>query len=125
MGVRIAVEYALMDDETPTDEEPRPEGVFGNLPRARPGKRSPRRGAGSERTARPAAEPPPDPPTAARAAAQADAEPPDPASGDEPRDRGLEDLAWAGVAAAAEAATLGIRLANRALGAVRKPPERP
>jgi hypothetical protein len=120
MRVRIAVEYGLMDEQTPTDEGPRPEGVFGNLPRTRPGKRSPRRGGSAERTA----EGPADPPAPA-AAANAETEPADPASGDEDSDRGLEDLAWAGVAAAAEAATLGIRLANRALGAVRKPPERP
>jgi hypothetical protein len=124
MRVRIAVEYALMDNETPTDEEPRPEGVFGNLPRSRPGKRSPRRGGSPERTAEPPAEAPADSPAPAPAAAKAESEP-DPASGDEQSDRGLEDLAWAGIAAAAEAATLGIRLANRALGAVRKPPERP
>ena len=33
--------------------------------------------------------------------------------------RGIEDVAWAGVAAAAEAATIGVRLANRALEAMR------
>ncbi|MQA73334.1 MAG: hypothetical protein GEU88_03095 [Solirubrobacterales bacterium] len=32
---------------------------------------------------------------------------------------GLEDLAWAGVAAAAEAATIGVRLASRAMEALR------
>jgi hypothetical protein len=32
---------------------------------------------------------------------------------------GLEDLAWAGIAAAAEAATIGVRLASRAMEAVR------
>jgi hypothetical protein len=32
---------------------------------------------------------------------------------------GVEDLAWAGITVAAEAATLGVRLLSRALGAVR------
>ena len=33
---------------------------------------------------------------------------------------GVEDLAWAGVAVAAQAATVGVRAASRALEAVRK-----
>jgi hypothetical protein len=33
----------------------------------------------------------------------------------------VEDLAWAGIAVAAEAATLGVRIMSRAIGAVRKP----
>ena len=37
---------------------------------------------------------------------------------------GVEDLAWAGIAVAAEAATLGVRLLSRAVEAVRKPPDR-
>ena len=37
---------------------------------------------------------------------------------------GIEDLAWAGVAVAAEAATLGVRLLSRAVEAVRKPADR-
>ena len=36
----------------------------------------------------------------------------------------LEDIAWAGVAAAAEAATLGVRLANKAIEAFRGTSER-
>ncbi|MGH2953913.1 MAG: hypothetical protein ACRDK9_07805, partial [Solirubrobacterales bacterium] len=36
-----------------------------------------------------------------------------------PAGRGIEDVAWAGVAAAAEAATIGVRIANRALDALR------
>jgi hypothetical protein len=44
------------------------------------------------------------------------AESPDPEGG---RSGGLEDLAWAGVAAAAEAATIGVRLASRAMEAVK------
>jgi hypothetical protein len=104
-------------------------GVFGNLPRSRPGTRSPRRsGARPEPAATPpptaaqagpAEQPPPPPPTRAREPEPSDAEAePETASG------GLEDLAWAGIAAAAEAATLGIRLANRALEAMRGTSER-
>jgi hypothetical protein len=37
---------------------------------------------------------------------------------------GLEDLAWAGIAVAAEAATLGVRLAGRAFEAARDAVER-
>lgn len=118
----------MVDETTPEGEEvpaganEPTGGVFGNLPRSRPGTRSPRR----RRTA-PGAGDAPDPATAQEAR---DAPGPPPRSG-EPRDQaeelgeeeeqqgGIEDLAWAGVAAAAEAATLGVRLANRALGAVR------
>jgi hypothetical protein len=107
--------------------------VFGNLPRTRPGARSPRR---DEATSRRSAEPkspdpepesPPDPlspeldaerilsesrPSEERSAA---AEPPE----DHEDGGGIEELAWAGVAAAAEAATLGVRLANRAMESLR------
>jgi hypothetical protein len=38
--------------------------------------------------------------------------------------RGLEDVAWAGIAAAAEAATVGVRLAGRAFEALRETVER-
>jgi hypothetical protein len=37
---------------------------------------------------------------------------------------GVEDVAWAGITVAAEAATLGVRLLSRAVEAVRKPTER-
>jgi len=37
---------------------------------------------------------------------------------------GLEDLAWAGVAVTAEAATLGVRLLGRAVEAARRATER-
>jgi len=37
---------------------------------------------------------------------------------------GVEDMAWAGIAAAAEAATLGVRLATKAFEAVRKDADR-
>jgi len=113
---------------SPGDGEPeeQAEGVFGNLPRARPGARSPRRAADPSRgpaapaqagravsgEGRRAASPPPRRP----APGDATGEPPGagaPASG------GIEDVAWAGVAAAAEAATIGVRLATRALEAMR------
>ena len=117
-----------MSDDQPDSNQG---GVFGKLPDSRPGSRSPRReGRGKSAAAkRPAAAskprsaaprrkpaakpeqprrpaPPPPPPAAAR---EAPAE-----SG-----AGLDDLAWAGVAAIAEAATFGVRLANRAFGAIR------
>jgi hypothetical protein len=115
------------------------DGVFGNLPRSRPGVRSPRRPAagdpGDESTApeqtaaTPRAEtadaPPPrehEPARAASPATDADPDAPEPAGGES--SGGLEDLAWAGIAAAAEAATLGIRLATRAIESVRGNPER-
>jgi hypothetical protein len=101
-------------------------GLFGQLPRSRPGTRSPRRAAGGEsqapaadeRTAappRPDPEPPPPPP--------ADESP---ASGVAPEEggAGLEELAWAGIAVTAEAATLGVRLFSRAIDAARKATER-
>ena len=49
-------------------------------------------------------------------------EPETPESGDGP---GVEDLAWAGITVAAEAATLGVRLLSRALEAVRGPRRQP
>jgi hypothetical protein len=128
-------EPASSDDEResgPPAEQPegaeQPQGgVFGNLPHTRPGSRSPRRRAG----AAVGSEPGPDP--AARAEAKATPKPradsapePDeiPDASDDEQAGGIEDLAWAGVAAAAEAATLGVRLANRALGAMRDTIER-
>jgi len=116
-------------------------GVFGKLPGSRPGVRSPRRGkagrtAGAEGGAEPAggrhrsvAEPRtggPQPPVgrssgAARHPPPAQPETP-PAAGTERG--GVEDLAWAGIAVAAEAATLGVRLLSRAVESVRRPPDR-
>ena len=99
--------------EPERDDEP--QGVFGNLPRTRPGARSPRRDAeGREGGVRSsvAAEPDGD----ERGPRSGDPGPP----GEEPdTGGGFEDVAWAGVAAAAEAATIGVRLANRALAAMR------
>ncbi len=116
-------------------------GVFGNLPTERPAVRSPRRGdAGGPvaadatpkpagRQSRSAAQPKPSVPRSprgrpARPAGQspeAEPEAPPPAG---PEHGGVEDLAWAGIAVAAEAATLGVRLLSRAVEAVRKPADR-
>jgi hypothetical protein len=109
-------------------------GVFGNLPSERPGVRSPRRGegkskkakaGGAKRTkaapaaakaAKPAPKAPPLPPRPARE------EPPsEPAPQAAESGRGsVEEVAWAGITVAAEAATLGVRLVSRALEAVRE-----
>ena len=54
-------------------------------------------------------------------------QPPPPATPEDDEGRGespgVEDLAWAGITVAAEAATLGVRLLSRAVDAVRKPPD--
>ena len=105
-------------------------GVFGSLPRSRPGRRSPRRApvtAPAPVPDEPAERPPeslePEPEVRADAPADQETEP------DRARSPagqgGLEELAWAGIAIAAEAATLGLRLANRALEAMRGDAERP
>ena len=121
-------------------EQPAEQGsVFGNLPESRPGVRSPRRGksrgagrAGgttaksTPRQPRPAKEagrPSPSGPAARRPSRPVTHEPAAPPS-DEAEHGGIEDLAWAGVAVAAEAATLGVRLLSRAVEAVRKPADR-
>jgi hypothetical protein len=121
------------EPETGT-EAPAAGGVFGNLPGSRPGTRSPRRGstaaakgdcgkraaaAKSKPKAKPSVKPGPRPAPEAKTAPR-DA---GPAAADEPGG-GLEDIAWAGVAAAAEAATLGVRLASRAIEALRGNSER-
>ncbi len=98
----------------------RPQGVFGNLPQTRPGARSPRRErAGEARVKRAAAKPKraAPPPRATPAAEQQPASASQPQAGEQ--GSGIEDVAWAGVAAAAEAATIGVRLATRALEAMR------
>lgn len=87
------------DSQAAPGDEGEPQGVFGNLPTTRPGARSPRRAA--------------EPGAAPRGERPAPATP-EPAAGG-----GVEDVAWAGVAAAAEAATIGVRLATRALEAMR------
>jgi hypothetical protein len=118
-------------------------GVFGNLPGRRPAVRSPRRGdAGGAapsgaarakapgRPSRSAAQPKPRvagspqgraaPPPGRSPAAEPETPPP---AGAE--HGGVEDLAWAGITVAAEAATLGVRLLSRAVEAVRRPADRP
>jgi hypothetical protein len=100
------------------------DGVFGNLPRSRPGTRSPLRdeqqGASTASTTR--AETESGAPTPGSSRRDSDPEPEIPPSEDTAAAEaggGLEDLAWAGVAAAAEAATIGVRLASRAMEAVK------
>jgi hypothetical protein len=101
-------------------------GVFGNLPGTRPGVRSPRRGE----QPRPAEQRKPTVPRATRRPPPARPPTPPPAAERETpgatgtEHGGVEDLAWAGVAVAAEAATLGVRLLSRAVEAVRKPTDR-
>jgi hypothetical protein len=122
-------------------------GVFGNLPNARPGVRSPRRDSGKRGSApappkRPQSKgakvKPPASPGARSAGASAprqvreaspspprrtSAEPPraaSPAQSAAPERGGVEEVAWAGITVAAEAATLGVRLISRALEAVRE-----
>ncbi len=118
-----------------------PEGVFGNLPSSRPGSRSPRRpeaSASEDVCAEAAPEPPAEtpepaaprrapetpPPNTPTAEPQADPEGVDPLA-PQPGIHGVEDLAWAGVAAVAQAATAGIRFTSRALEAARKSIDRP
>jgi hypothetical protein len=134
------LEYEDMNDDTTSDREsPAPgsgdRGVFGNLPSERPGVRSPRRGEDKGPKAKPAsskpaaAEKPAEP-----ASAQREAPPPPPPPRERPAPppasepeaeagsgRGsVEEVAWAGITVAAEAATLGVRLVSRALEAVRE-----
>jgi hypothetical protein len=106
--------------EAPGDER---DSVFGKLPDSRPGTRSPRRRGGSERVAKPApkSSPAKSETTPKRRPQDAPHQEPEPPL---PRAAGLEDLAWAGVAVAAEAATLGVRLASRAVEAMRGTTER-
>ena len=113
--------------------DPEQGSVFGNLPRSRPGTRSPRRDSASrrqadggiERPAEPEPEPAVEPPRAEARDREPDSESAPDAEAEPDREGGgLEDLAWAGVAAAAEAATIGVRLASRAMEAVRDSVER-
>lgn len=119
---------AASNSEKPAD------GVFAKLPDSRPGTRSPRRAAGeraaaarpevSRATQRKRSSPPP-----RRAPSPAAHGPPAGESRTRQRPEpapdgggGLEDVAWAGIAAAAEAATIGVRLASRAIEALRGNP---
>lgn len=115
-----------MSDERSEEQVP---SVFGNLPASRPGMRSPRRVSEGKPDGGPEAEARSDvgsdPPAEAETAIEPEphrAEAADPARPDEPPadgPGGLEDLAWGGIAVAAEAATLGVRLATRAAEALR------
>ena len=123
-----------MAEEAPeTKPKSESDGVFGNLPGTRPGRRSPRRGdpaggsaakpAGGESRAAPPPPPPPpptDPPPATEREAPVAGEP----DAGQQRITSVEDLAWAGIAVAAQAATVGIRFASRALEAARKSVDR-
>ena len=122
-----------MAEETPeTKPSAAPEGVFGNLPGTRPGTRSPRRRSGNGST-KPAdtekhqagPSPPPPPPAPAEPPPAAEREAPVTAdTGGSPQISSVEDLAWAGIAVAAQAATVGVRFASRALEAARKSVDR-
>jgi hypothetical protein len=101
-------------------------GVFGNLPGSRPGSRSPRRRSG-DASAPAKAKPPRKRVTAARQKPERprpEPRAPEPEGAPADRPGGLEDVAWAGVAVAAEAATIGVRLASRAIEALRGSTER-
>ena len=131
----------MSEGPAPADEarpDPDDTGLFGKLPRSRPGTRSPRRTAGggppkaerAKRESRPRATatratpksrpapPPADEPERAASGA------PSSAPAGEDQGAGLEELAWAGIAVTAEAATLGVRLMSRALDAARRATER-
>jgi hypothetical protein len=150
-----------MSDEKRAEGDSQDSGVFGKLPSARPGVRSPRR-AGQGKKGRPARtakasesapgqvgeETPPtpgephDPGTVSPGvhppdtAGHSSPSPPRTQPGPtDPEDSagepeapgegpGVEDLAWAGITVAAEAATLGVRLLSRAVEAVRGPADR-
>jgi hypothetical protein len=123
----------MTDERRPDADSPnRGGGVFANLPDARPGTRSPRRDSARAKREEPKAESPPEPPREAPAARAPERpkSPPEPPPEAEPAEEparkgaGLEDLAWAGVAAAAEAATIGVRLLSRAIEALRGSAER-
>src|SRR5688572_17265774 len=121
------------DDAVPESADG-PEGVFGNLPSTRPGSRSPRRRGTETEAETPAddatapepvaAEPEPEPaPKPEPEAPEPEPEPSEPNEGPpapQPSIQGVEDLAWAGVAVVAQAATAGIRFTSKALEAARK-----
>jgi hypothetical protein len=125
----------MSEEPTGGADEAEQGGVFGKLPDSRPGTRSPRRDRGAKAGRKPApakaaaattkrkpagsprARPAAKPPRREQPAAERE-----PVGAERPEGEeggGLDDLAWAGIAAVAEAATLGVRLANRALGALR------
>ncbi len=91
----------MSEPQAPREDGEQEPGVLGNLPRRRPGVRSPRRQEAGARTSRaaPRAEPAGEPGTAGGA--------------------GVEDLVRAGAAVATEAAAVGLRLAGHALRGIR------
>ena len=129
-----------MPDHTANDPD-----IFGKLPSARPGVRSPRRDSAKAARERPQqaaskshaasrqpssagrrpvnTRPPAEPRAAGPQRPASPPPPPEPSSQAAPGGRrgGVEDVAWAGITVAAEAATLGVRLLGRAVEAVRKP----
>ncbi|MDQ3728427.1 MAG: hypothetical protein M3355_02445 [Actinomycetota bacterium] len=119
----------MTDEPSASKGSGSPEGVFGNLPSTRPGSRSPRRRGASGREAVEAAAEDPEAPGEPEFAPEPPAAPePEPAQEPQtpaPGIHGVEDLAWAGVAVAAQAATAGVRFASRALEAARKSIDRP
>ena len=119
-----------------------PEGVFGNLLSTRPGSCSPRRRSTDAEAEAPAPEPAAPEPVVEEVEAEkppvervAGSDPSIPnAEGDQDAGEGsdptgtpksVEDLAWAGIAVAAQAATAGIRFTSKALEAARKSIDRP
>ena len=117
-------------------DEPKDEGgIFGKLPDSRPGTRSPRRASAKQPAkkatptkAKPKAAKPKAAPKATPKPPPREPPPPRPAEPSRPiaeqTPGGLGDIAWAGIAVAAEAATIGVRLASRAIEAVRGNPEK-
>jgi hypothetical protein len=131
----------MTEPEDSPESPPGDSGLFSQLPSTRPGTRSPRRDSTAAGKRPPAKS---SKPAAMRAAAARPAQPKpratsktgdaparepgrpsattDPGSGDAPSQ--LEELAWAGIAVTAEAATLGVRLIGRAFEAARKATDR-
>ena len=129
-----------MADERAIDtRQRRTEGVFGNLPGPTAGNAQPAppRGATTRQLRpSPASRAPERAPSLRRhrllrrrnrrphpAAEATPPAAPEPATGQ--RISSVEDLAWAGIAVAAQAATVGVRFASRALEAARKSVDRP
>ncbi|UJA19559.1 hypothetical protein HJD18_04615 [Thermoleophilia bacterium SCSIO 60948] len=127
---------AAEPDDNQADGERPSDDLFAALPRSRPGSRSELRDRSRNRPPRRPSPTQPakvDPPVVAEAD-RAAVDPPAPSrtspapatsaeGADDPRGS-VEGLAWAGVTAAAEAATLGVKLATRAMSAVRGAVER-
>jgi hypothetical protein len=147
-GAKAAVEHEMAPDPAAPGREAEEAaggysdpGLFGKLPRSRPGARSPRRRVGPDRPAPTggdsghgarAASATGRSKTAAgraprsdRAAEQPPPREPQPGAAEaEHPGGGIEELAWAGIAVTAEAATLGVRLLSRAINAARRAAER-